>query len=242
MLGNISSISKQNKRNYQEDRYFVINNNKGTFVCVFDGHGGSGVSEFCYNNVWKILQTIKLIDPKEILVELVKELDFQTQQMNEGSTLSIALINDNPLRVTIAILGDSPVVVYTKEGNTNIGPEHNVRSNSKEKAAIESRGGIYEKGYIYTDKGTCGLQLSRALGDFKLDSILSRNPDIYTIENPQWVLVASDGIFDAGHKGNEKIFEEIKELAKNNSSAEEVSNWSDIRNPTDNTTAIVWSL
>jgi len=44
--------------------------------------------------------------------------------------------------------------------------------------------------------GPKGLQVSRALGDLGLDSILFREPDIFRTENPVWVMVASDGLVD----------------------------------------------
>ncbi|MBI3274029.1 MAG: hypothetical protein HYZ69_02700, partial [Candidatus Colwellbacteria bacterium] len=123
-------------------------------------------------------------------------------------------------------------------------PEHNVRSNLEERKAAEQRGGIYSGGYIWNDLGSLGqgLQMSRALGDAHLGNILSREPDVYTIAEPLWVLVASDGLFDPGHSDTYRLLQEIEDYAKRNATADELMKWVEKRGLKDNATALVWCI
>lgn len=244
----VSAAVKQGLRPYQEDRHVRLRldkpNLKGWLLAVMDGHNGKLVAELCAEKIGQIFQITDENQAEESLRCLVVDLNSQTEVYSEGSTFSAALLLDNVPKVTVAVLGDSPVVVLDKKGNVHVSPEHNVRSNLEERKAAEQRGGIYINGYIHTDLSDLapGLQLSRALGDSGLGNILSREPDIYTIQNPQWVLVASDGIFDPGHKNTSQLLEEVKEYAMKRSTAKDIMKWAESRGLEDNATAIVWNL
>ena len=136
------------------------------------------------------------------------------------------------------------MVVVDKQGAVHISPEHNVRSNLNERKAAEKRGGIYRDGYIWNDLSSLGsgLQMSRALGDAHLGKILSREPDIYVISNPEWVLVASDGVFDPDHENTSQLIEKVKKYAIRRSTAGDIMKWAESRGLKDNATALVWSL
>src|SRR3990167_9674146 len=110
-----------------------------------------------------------------------------TRQFREGSTLSIAWVREDHDEVSVAVLGDSPVIVVDQLGQVHVSPEHNVRTNLAERNAMVARGGSYRNGYVYNQLDV-GFQVSRALGDGDLDRILSREPEIYTIKNPRWVV------------------------------------------------------
>jgi len=234
-------------RPYQEDRNIHMavacgSRPCGELLAVMDGHGGEEVSEFCEKEIRKIFQLFRTEQAKTALKKLVAELSLRTTHFNEGSTISLALITNNPRKVSVAVLGDSPVVVYDKQGKLHTSPEHNVRSNLKERKAAEQRGGIYSGGYIWNDLGDLGqgLQMGRALGDAHLGGILSRRPDVYSIERPVWVLVASDGLFDPGHSNTDALVEEIRKYAERNANADELMKWAETRGLKDNATALVW--
>ena len=183
----VTSAKEKGPRSYQEDRHLHIkvackSGFQGELLAVMDGHGGESVSEFCEK---EIPDLFKLFEPEQAetaLKELVAELSLRTSHFRAGSTISLALITDNPRKVSVAVLGDSPVVVLDERGQLHLSPEHNVRSNLEERKAAEQRGGIFSDGYIWNDLGDLGqgLQMGRALGDARLGSILSRRPDIYT--------------------------------------------------------------
>ncbi|MBI4991994.1 MAG: protein serine/threonine phosphatase 2C family protein [Candidatus Harrisonbacteria bacterium] len=248
MKGIVSVEIRQGPRSHQEDRYVRLRIDKpdlkGWLLAVMDGHVGKAVAELCAEKIKDLFQITDESQAEESLRCLVADLNSQTEAYSEGSTFSAALLLDGIPGVSVAVLGDSPVVVLDQEGNLNVSPEHNVRSNLKERKAAEQRGGIYADGYIWTDLSALvrGLQMSRALGDSYLGKVLSREPDIYTIHNPEWVLVASDGVFDPGHHNTGKLLEEIKECAMRRSTAQDVMKWAEDRGLEDNATALVWSL
>jgi len=246
--GVVSAVAKQGPKPYQEDRFvFVRIKNarlKGWLFAVMDGHRGKLVADICAGKIEKLFQITDASRAEESLRRLVTGLNSQTEFYSEGSTFSAALLLDNTSKVSIAILGDSPVVVFDKEGNIHVSPEHNVRSNLKERKAAEQRGGIYADGYIWADMSSLayGLQMGRALGDSHLGKILSREPDIYTIDNPRWVLVASDGVFDPDHRNISQLLKEVKKYARRRSTANDIMKWAENRGLKDNATALVWSL
>ncbi len=203
-----------------------------------DGHGGATVSDFCAKNIFR---TMSLDDgkPEYRLASLVANLNSATCLYEAGSTFSGVIISEKSKTASVAILGDSPIVILDGKGRLHVSPEHNVRSNAAERKAAEARGGHYSQGYIWGSRED-GLQMSRALGDAPLDSILSREPEIYTVHNPVWVLVASDGLFDPSHENTEDLLKEIKEFAKNGADADMLMAWAEERGLHDNATAIVW--
>lgn len=248
MKGIITSSMLQGPRAYQEDRYFCkkIKNSKfsGWLLAVMDGHRGSSVAELCAKEISGLF---KLSDPdrvEESLRDLVSALNLKTFHCHEGSTLSIACILESHNKASIAILGDSPVIVVDGKNKLYVSPEHNVRSNLEERRAAEKRGGVYSGGYIFIQGGGSfdyGLQLSRALGDSSLGSILSREPDIYTIQDPSWILVASDGLIDPGHKDTDDLYREIGKYAEKHAKADDLMQWAKNRGLSDNATALVWN-
>jgi serine/threonine protein phosphatase PrpC len=177
---------------------------------------------------------------EEALHAFVQMAHVRTAHFRAGSTFSAALILENHKKVSIAVLGDSPVIVLDQDGQLHISPEHNVRSNLKERKAAQKRGGIYRDGYIFTHDETRGLQMSRALGNAHLNEILLREPDVYTITNPQWILVASDGVFDPGHHNTSSLLEEMRKYAAHRCTADDIMQWAEHRGLHDNATALVW--
>jgi len=244
MAKSVTCSSIQGLREYQEDYYFFSRIEEpgvsGWLLAIMDGHRGKEVAEFCAKEIGRIFKISDAGEAEEILCRLVAELNSKTVSLSAGSTLSIALILENQKKVFIAVLGDSPVLVLDKNKELHISPEHNVRSNAKERALVEKRGGVYLDGYVYTPDGEHGLQLSRAFGDANLGEIISREPDIYTVSDPEWVLVASDGVFDPGHEHFFEFLEGVKHLALRNCEAEDIIVCAEQRGLKDNATALVW--
>mgnify|MGYP001601967863 CR=1 FL=1 len=246
----ITSAVRQGTRDYQEDRYCIMNVRLpaktgevvGTLLAVMDGHGGVSVARYCAEHIPDLFRLHALDKSEEALRNLVADLNFITDRSQDGSTLSAALVLYEPRIVSVAILGDSPVVVYDGSGKIHVSPEHNVRTNMEERRAAEERGGSCHGGYVYNKEGI-GLQMSRSLGDARLGTIISREPEIYSIADPQWVLVASDGIFDPSHTGyNARFHSGMHDLAARKASADDVVTWAEElrRGLSDNATALVW--
>lgn len=241
----VSCVTEQGPRRYQEDRFvnivFQNLNCNCRLLSVMDGHAGLFVAEICAEKIGSLFILENAEQAETALRNLINDLNKETSDCFEGSTLSMACIQEDQSKVSIAILGDSPVVVFDNSGQLHISPEHNVRSNLKEREAVISRGGVYEQGYIFSDRDLYhGLQMSRALGDAYLGNVISHEPEIYSINNPVWILVSSDGIFDPNHSGSETLFEEIREFAERHASAQDIMKWAKSRGLQDNATAIVW--
>lgn len=167
---------------------------------------------------------------------IIGALAASTSHMRCGSTLSLAFIHKNTRTANIAIIGDSPIIVHTKDG-IDISPEHNVRTNLAERQAAISRGGYYQRGYICDRISHKGLQLSRALGDCLIRPAVSSEPEIYTREIQDWILLASDGLFDPKHTGPALCAENFKLFADLN--AQQMVDTAVARHTGDNATAIM---
>ncbi|MFZ2226023.1 MAG: PP2C family serine/threonine-protein phosphatase [Candidatus Moraniibacteriota bacterium] len=248
MKKEITFITKQGPRDYQEDRGLSVRIIAPTFtawlLAVFDGHFGQMVSEFCSKKINELFKMTGVSRAESTLKKIVAQLDKETKNFEEGSTLSIALITERPkgmFSASIAILGDSPIIVFDKSGKIHVSPEHNVRTNLEEREAAKGRGGRYHPvGYIFARGYDNGIQLGRALGDTNFGKVLSHKPEIYTIPNPQWVLVATDGLFDPTHENSVELIGEIGKYAKQSANAEDLMAWAERRGLSDNATAIVW--
>lgn len=121
-------------------------------------------------------------------------LDKLTAMYGDGSTASVVYIPDSLQSIHVATLGDSPVIWKNRNGCEQA-PEHNVRTNDKERLEAEKRGGHFDG--IYICRGGLGLQMSRSLGDRYLRGVVIQTPDIvedHLLRN-SWVVVASDGIY-----------------------------------------------
>lgn len=239
---NISAAIKQGPKSSQEDRFCMGEKSGNTkFMAVMDGHSGDKVSRLCFKYIKEEFDITQFDDLEVGLRALMQDLDSQTNEMEEGSTISAICIADDKRSVSIAVLGDSPVFVLDKEGELHVSPEHNVRSNLDECNAAEDRGGLYVSGYIYSSPEEKGLQLSRALGNVKLGKVVSHEPEIYTIKNPRSIVVASDGLIDPGHSGfNDVCIYEIKELMISEANADKLMEWAEKRGLEDNVSVVVW--
>ena len=191
----ISKATARGARSYQEDRYFVFPTVMGTYLGVFDGHGGDECAAYCV----KAMRIILTHEPT--LQDAVAKLSRETRTMRAGSTASLVFIPKDESRVDVAVLGDSPVIAKLADGFIRISPEHNIRTNEAEADAAIQRGGHISGGYLFASYGSLGLQMSRALGDAHLDRVLSREPEVFShvLGKDSWVLVCSDGAVDPGH-------------------------------------------
>lgn len=200
----MTHASEKGRRTYQEDRHVVYwVPDEGYLLAVFDGHGGWEAAEVCAINLVSVFhEHLTTRYAWENLLRVVfKELHEKTAHMSSGCAASIAFIPKNGKEAIVGVLGDAPVLVRKANGELWLSPEHNVRSNPAEVKAAEDRGGIVHGGYLYSGFRGGGLQMSRALGDVNLSTVLSREPEIFRLplKAGDWVLVGSDGLFDPSH-------------------------------------------
>ena len=252
----ISDATSLGRRDYQEDRLLTSTMEQGTLLAVFDGHGGSEAAEMCdeyFPGLFDDAIGQPSVDSPTAIRIAFADMAKMTNDLASGSTASIAYIpwnkTANPWTIDIvwvAILGDSPVITKSTVGETRVSPEHNVRTNLVERAVAVQRGGTYNGGYLFDYAGRNGmygqgLQMARAFGDRDLSRVLSREPEMYSVSlGPgSYILVATDGLVDPGHREPEAALKAITELIDGGADAQALVDYA-IAVPTyDNATAIL---
>lgn len=196
----IHSESVQGGRQYQEDRYIngVLKNNSN-IMCVFDGHGGDYISEFCSKNIISFINKsldANIHDINQLLRVTFKDLDNVIALLKKPytGTTSLCLLQHGH-KCYFANIGDSMGMMVNKNGfPIMMSQEHKVdfeQVKLKQKGAFITR----EHGMARVN-GT--LNLSRALGDFYLKKFITSTPFIKTcnIKDTEYIILASDGIWD----------------------------------------------
>ena len=124
-------------------------------------------------------------------------------------------------RTTVSVESINPAVADTEIGRF-IGPDHNVRSNEKERSAAQSRGGTYSGGYICNHWGN-GLRMGRALGDHELGRIVTKNPEMFVLKGiKNFLLIATDGVFDPGHSNTDNNIAAVVDLINQGADAQAI--------------------
>lgn len=247
LRGSVSQVQMQGPRTSHEDRVVHVpfksrRNGRGHLLGVMDGHAGKGVAEYCATNIPRLFNP-DTRNIKEEFETLVARLDAGTRDARAGSTLSLAHISESRGIVTLAVLGDSPIIVVDSAGATHLSEEHNARTNKFEREAAIGRGAIYQDGYLCKVRNGEGLQMSRALGDCRLRALLDRTPAIssHRINSRSVVLVASDGLFDPFHAHEPaEAVQSILAVIQSGGDAAAVLRWREEKELQDNTSLIIW--
>jgi protein phosphatase 1B len=188
-----------------------------SFFGVFDGHGGSFVSDFAAK---KLLDTILNTDEwksgdrsdvtiKEALrkgflildMELLQQDEIKLRDDHSGSTGVTAMVT--PDKIFVANCGDSRSILVTANHAKAMSEDHKPY-NPEEKARIEAAGGVVAMNRVNGD-----LAVSRALGDFVYKKTftlpqekqqVSVEPDISIHlrdkSADQYLILACDGVWD----------------------------------------------
>jgi serine/threonine protein phosphatase PrpC len=242
----ISRATARGLRDYQEDRFVVSSMPDGKLIAVMDGHGGAYVSSLIARTLRTLWKKQSAATLHETIQQVFQSINTVTCNMDEGSTFSLVFIplaaGDSGERViTIAVLGDSPVIVINDEGEVDVSPMHNARSNPDELLAARARGASFDGNYIFEHWGSHGLQMTRAMGDRDLGGIISREPEIYdrTVGPDSVVLVGTDGLFDPHHRNMAPAIADVVEKIKAGMTAKALVDCA-VNLPTnDNVTAII---
>lgn len=244
----VSSATDRGPRSHQEDRFveklFPASHPRSALLAVMDGHGGDWVSIFCARELWNLFRSCRETKPEAKIKHLFALADWHTNATTDvGSTLSVAWIRQNRCNeVVVGVLGDSPVIVVDCQGNVVVSPEHNVK-NPAERDALLGRGGFCDEHYHYHSHGR-GLQLTRALGDAEFGELVSRVPEVYTVKDPLYVIVATDGIFDCSHRKTRERVDKLVDTLSAESRAEDIMSWAKAQargKLFDNATVLFWN-
>lgn len=187
-------------RPYQEDRYVNFKFKKLNVYCIFDGHGGSQVSEFCKNNIENVFKYISNIyginDINDVIRKVYNMLERLIFQLGlpSGATCLIVIVTDD--KVYFSNAGDSMAIVKTKYNNVLLKSYEHKVDDPNEKARIINAGGVvtYDTGMARIN----GINLSRSLGDIHSKKYIIGIPYITSMKKSDidYILLASDGIWD----------------------------------------------
>ena len=221
---NFTSSQTLGQRITQEDRYLIINLYFGTLAVICDGHRSGITSESVilniptfineeYKLVMRKIGTVSNITiniEKQILRNIFKKLHQLTSNDESGTTVSMLMIRpiardenkQRRIRLAIATIGDSPLTVFDKKKYVHM-PLHSAEYYLPDRHRIEkNKLGFIENGYLYSNKlhrRSGGIAMSRALGDAKFNSVLSRKPAIkcFDISTNAKIILCSDGVLNS---------------------------------------------
>jgi len=248
---NVSAATATGGRSHQEDFYLFddlsmneIKNGHGQMMAVLDGHNGPETAERVFKALYGVFGVSLAMHKGDVaaaMKDAVSKLSWMTESNEAGSTLSIVYIPEGQKTAHVAVIGDSPVIILDKDNKVIVSPDHNVRSNPTELEKAKKKGAFYELGYIMSPLGG-GLQMSRALGDKRISSILDREPDIYSVPlgEKSFIIIGTDGLFDPGHFDTAAQVGRLVVLTMNGAGAKELVQDALDRRTCDNVTAIVW--
>ena len=247
-IENITESTERGARPYQEDRSFVSHNAYGTLLAVFDGHGGDEASEYCeFRFAAEFINQMSTgsikRNPEEALRATVAIMAAMLRPYDCGTTASIVFIPEGENVAYTAVLGDSPIIIGSRETGYWFGPDHNVRSNPEEATAAQERGGFIHNGYLLAHFSGPGLQMARALGDSFMGRVLNTEPEMNKIrlDGAKFILVATDGVFDPSHHST-KAYATVIDKIEQGEPAEGLTKYA-VELPTgDNATAILVRL
>ena len=183
----------------------IINLNNdisNSLFCLFDGHGGEGVSLYLQNNFHIFMKEhfpFDSINPELFFNKLFNNIDVKLQNLNYysvGSTASIIYIKQIKSKKYIysVNIGDSRILLIKTKEYKRISYDDRA-SDINEFNRITKIGGL-----IFDDRVYGQLMLSRSFGDWELKKygVISK-PHLNVIEigkDDLFIVIASDGVWD----------------------------------------------
>ncbi len=200
----------QGKRPYMEDAYAHHNTPLYFISCIFDGHGGSAVSDFLKQNFTHTFaeQYEKFQgDIKTALLQtcvIMQNFLISTCDTNHGSTANVVVFDKKDRIFFILNLGDSRAVLAQRSKVT----ETNDHTPETDAALL--------KGKIKDGRVRGILAVSRSFGDCDLSDDLIFEPDVYIVpmheSSFEFLIHASDGLFDVWSSFN--LYKKMESLLK----------------------------
>lgn len=246
----LTQATAQGQRAAQEDRFLArlledpaLPDGGGWLLAVFDGHAGDMVAiHACFRfEEYFLAHFAKGERSSDALQMAIAQLATATCEYVAGSTVSAIFIPLHRRYAYVAVVGDSPVIIRDRDGKVWVAPEHNARTNEREREAALQRGARYDMGYLWTADGEHGLQLSRAIGDRHL-AFLSQESEIHAVPlgEESFAIVASDGVVDASHNYSAVYAKRVAEIIAGGGDASTIVEDALARRTGDNVTAVVW--
>ena len=227
----IHFTSVKGRRDANEDKHtIVLNINKTSkkinainLFGIYDGHGGSKVSEYLAENIPTYYCYPDLQTPfsKEYHTNTFEEIQKKLLEKKIGYSMgSTCLLNimykyKDEYHMNIVNIGDSRLTTVYKDGQSKqITTDHKPDEES-ETQRIQKMGGE-----IYLDsEGVCrigDLSLSRAFGDGDNAPYISQKPDVFykkVCPETKYIVMGCDGLWDVVK--NEELYKLLEDFKKN---------------------------
>lgn len=190
-------------------------------VLVCDGHGEeNNAVEMCTRELPKALANRTSANPLRIK-DAFREVAEKTYRCLGGSTASVAVLSRRGA-VSLALLGDSPILGELSDGRIFYIPTHSVKSDLAGVTHAISKGGHVDRGYVC--HGSYGLQMTSAFGDWQLREVLSREPNVQQFGpgEVRWVAVMTDGVLDEQLDGFAESKREFVSMVQDGSRSTEI--------------------
>lgn len=187
----------------------VPDDSKAAFFAVYDGHGGSKVSQYAGTHLHKLIVTNPSyvegkieegIKKGFLAIDEKMKADEEMKDDVSGATAVVVIIKDS--KIYCGNVGDSRAVVCVSGIAKPLSFDHKP-ANDNESRRINAAGG-----WVEFNRVNGNLALSRALGDFAFkcnldkppeEQVVTACPDI-TVENltqdHEFIILACDGIWD----------------------------------------------
>ena len=223
-------------RPYMEDRmaYDTSLPHEFSYFGVYDGHGGSEVSNYLQAHMGNVIKkhilrsfnsSSNYNDVSNILFESIREIVHNIPisiSMDTGSTAVVMLKRKK--NVWLANIGDSRAIMNNGHNCIDLTKDHKPDDPTEYKRILSLGGKVTKafSGDVYRVNGS--LAVSRAIGDFSLAPHVTWKPDItvHSIEDMNhYVFIATDGIWDV--ISNKEVIKIINQNAMTNT-------WKDIGN------------
>jgi serine/threonine protein phosphatase PrpC len=229
---NIHYTSVKGRRESNEDRHTIILNlskisdkiNPINLLGIYDGHGGSKVSQYLEENIptyycYPHLKTPFSREYHETIFQKIQKKILQTEfgySMGSTCLLNIMYKYNDEYHMNVVNIGDSRLTIVYKNGQSKQITIDHKPDNVEETKRIENIGGE-----VYIDsEGTYrigDLSLSRAFGDGDNSPYISQKPDIYYKKiclETKYIVMGCDGLWDVVN--NDELFDLINDIKINN--------------------------
>lgn len=193
----LKSVSSQNGRSYDEDRFRLLACRGAIFIIVLDGHGGDTCVNIITNSLEEIiLRIFTFLDFTNIqlildaISQIYIELVNLTNECQSGSCMAMAIILPNN-NMIVSHLGDCRIYVFNHE-IVYISQDHDPIFDNE---GVKTRGGRVS--LMNGPRLVGGLGVARAFGDKDIKGV-GREPTIQFIgRNWNQFLITSDCLTDA---------------------------------------------
>ena len=215
-------LSVKGPRPSNEDEYTVIehvnelldlstndNDDKYSYIAVYDGHSGKYTSLYTRSQLHNSLFKNGKFPDDEAFKEAFEETDrfvneFQHRQNFSCGTTALSVCIKNNRELIIGNVGDCRGFLCRDGLPLEIAVPHNL-DREDEKKRIEALGGAVVCYGTWRVNGI--LAVSRSIGDYNLRALVISEPDVTRIElqkSDEFLIIASDGLWD-GINGEEMI-------------------------------------